>query len=372
MSKLRHYPPVFLEKVRRFTQGDDVILILLVLFTLLSCAMLYSASGQDLALVMRQLARFGVGFLLMFLLMQVTVNVYHWWTPAFYGLCVLLLWLVLFYGETAKGAQRWLDIGFTRFQPSELLKIAVPLMVCYIFSEEIRFARIWKFLLALLIIILPAILVMMQPDFGTALLVSFIGLSVLFLAGLHWGWIVGMVVLLATVSPIVWNNLLDYQRQRLLVFSNPENDALGAGYHIIQSKIAIGSGGLWGKGWLNGTQSHLGFLPERSTDFIFSTFAEEFGFIGVLVLFFMYSLLIVRGIKIAMIAVTDFERLLASGLTLALFVYFSVNVGMVSGMIPVVGAPLPLMSYGGTSTVTVFAAFGVIMAIYKNRPLIGA
>ena len=359
----------FISILRRFTHGDNVLLFLLLVLSGLSCFVLYSTSGQDFNLVLRHITRFSLGFALMFFLMQVPINLYRWWAPWFYGVCLLLLFLVFLFGDFAKGARRWLDIGFIQFQPSEIFKLAIPMMICYLFSEELTCSRMWKFILTIPVIVLPVTLVILQPDFGTAFLLGVSGVLVLFLAGLHWGWIVGFFCCAIGASPFIWHSLLAYQQQRLLTFLNPENDPFGASYHIIQSKIAVGSGGIWGKGWLNGTQSQLDFLPERSTDFIFAAFAEEFGFVGVGLLFFIYSLILARGLRIALHAHTDFERFLAAGLTLALFVYFAVNVGMVSGLVPVVGAPLPLMSYGGTSTVTLFAAFGMLMAIYQNRPL---
>lgn len=356
-------------RVNRVTQGDSVLLFLLVLLTFLSCTVLYSASGQDLGLVLRQLARFGIGFILMFLLMQVPINTYRWWAPWAYVVSVLLLLAVLFFGEVVNGARRWIDLAFIRFQPSEVFRIVLPLMVCYLIARESVHSQAWKFILAIPVIVAPVILVILQPDFGTALLIGIAGFLPLFLAGIHWGWLLGATAGLVGASPFIWHAMLDYQRQRLLAFLNPESDPFGAGYHIIQSKIAIGSGGIWGKGWLDGSQSQLDFLPERATDFIFATFAEEFGFVGVAVLFVLYLVILLRSVGIALNAGSEFERLLAAGLVLSLFVYFVVNIGMVSGLIPVVGAPLPLMSYGGTSIVISLAVFGMLMAISQHKPL---
>ena len=353
-----------------FSFVDRFILILLLVLATLSSIALYSASGQNSVLVMQQLIRFGIGFLLMFMLMRVPIKVFYTWTPWLYILGVLLLIAVLFFGDITKGSRRWLDLILFHIQPSELLKIFLPMLLAYLFTIKMDIALGWKFILAILAIVLPISLIILQPDFGTAFLIGAGGSLVIFLAGLYWSWISILLVSGVLSSPVIWNYvMLDYQKQRVLTFLNPESDQFGAGYHIIQSKIAIGSGGVWGKGWMNGTQSQLDFLPERSTDFIFSTFAEEFGFIGILFLFLIYALLIFRGIQIALNANNHFARLLASGLILSFFMYFCINVSMVTGAFPVVGAPLPLFSYGGTSIVTFFASFGILMAIAKFNPI---
>ena len=282
-----------------------------------------------------------------------------------------MLIAVLVIGEVGKGAQRWLDLGLFRFQPSEIMKLAVPMMVAWFLSEHGLPPSGRRLLMATFILLVPTLLVAKQPDLGTALLIASSGLFVLLLAGLRWRVVFGIVVILAAAAPVVWNYLLhDYQRRRVLTFLNPENDPLGAGYHIIQSTIAIGSGGAYGKGWLNGTQSHLDFLPERSTDFIFAVFSEEFGFLGALLLLALYLMIIGRGLYIAFQAQDTYSRLLAGSITLTFFVYLFVNIGMVSGILPVVGVPLPLISYGGTSMVTLMAGFGMLMAIRTHRKLI--
>ncbi|MGD8812553.1 MAG: rod shape-determining protein RodA, partial [Thioalkalispiraceae bacterium] len=274
-------------------------------------------------------------------------------------------------GEVGKGAQRWLSLGFFRFQPSEIMKIAVPIMIAWYLADAVLPPRRLQLLTALTILVIPTLLVAKQPDLGTALLIASSGIFVLLLAGLQWKLIFGSLLVLVASTPLAWNYLLhDYQRQRVLTFLNPENDPLGAGYHIIQSTIAIGSGGLYGKGWLNGTQSHLDFLPERSTDFIFAVFGEEFGFLGILLLLVIYGVIIVRGLIIANQAQDTFTRLLAGSLVLTFFVYIFVNIGMVSGILPVVGVPLPLISYGGTSMVTLLSGFGILMSIQTHRRLI--
>ena len=265
---------------RYFFFGDSILCSLLFLLALLSLVILYSAGNQDMDLVIRHVLRLAIGFVLMFVLMQLSENTYQWWSVWFYVLSIVLLVLVLFVGDLIKGAQRWIDLWVIQFQPSELLKITTPLLVCFLFVHEQLASRWWKFVVAIPVIALPVLLVALQPDLGTAILIGVSGLIVFFLAGLGWGWIIGGMVAMVGLSPILWSMMIDYQKQRLLVFLNPEQDPLGAGYHTIQSKVAIGSGGIWGKGWLGGTQSHLDFVPERATDFIFASFAEEFGFSG--------------------------------------------------------------------------------------------
>jgi rod shape determining protein RodA len=281
-----------------------------------------------------------------------------------------MLIAVLAFGEVGKGAQRWLDLGVIRFQPSEMVKLAVPLMIAWYLAEK-RLPPSWQRLaFAVLLTVVPVLLIAKQPDLGTALLVGCAGIFVLFLAGISWRLIGGLIVALAGAAPVVWYLMREYQRQRVLTFLDPEKDPLGAGYHIIQSKIAIGSGGIYGKGWLNGTQSQLDFLPERHTDFIFAVLSEEFGLVGVLVLLSLYLFVIARGLYIATRAQDTFARLLTGSLTLVFFVYLFVNTGMVSGLLPVVGVPLPLVSYGGTSLVTLMAGFGILMSIHTHRRLL--
>ena len=332
---------------------------------------LYSASGQDTDLLWRQSLRLGLAFGVMFVLAQIPPHHLERWAPQLYGLGLVLLVAVLLFGITGKGAQRWLDLGVITFQPSELMKLALPIMVAwYLTASHLPPSR-KAIMFSFVIIALPTVLIVQQPDLGTSLLIAASGAAALLLAGISWRLIRNLTLLVAACAPLVWYFAMhDYQRQRVLTFLNPESDPLGSGYHIIQSKIAIGSGGIYGKGWLNGTQSHLEFLPERSTDFIFAVFAEEFGLVGVVGLLMLYLFIVVRGLYIATQAQDTFTRLLAGSLTLTFFVYVAVNVGMVSGLLPVVGLPLPLVSYGGTSMVTMMAAFGILMSIHTHRKLL--
>jgi rod shape determining protein RodA len=270
-------------------------------------------------------------------------------------------------GEEGKGAQRWLNLGVVRFQPSELMKIAVPLLVAAYIAERPLPPTFSRLTVCFLMVVIPALLIAKQPDLGTALLIASSGLIVIFLSGISWKLIISFLLAAASALPVLWYTMHDYQRQRVLTFLNPESDPLGSGYHIIQSKIAIGSGGLSGRGWLEGTQSQLAFLPERSTDFIFSVIAEEFGLVGVGLLLLLYLAIAGRGLYIASQAQSSFARLLAGSISLTFLVYVFVNVGMVTGLLPVVGVPLPLVSYGGTSMVTLLAGFGILMSIHTHR-----
>ncbi len=342
-------------------------LVLLIGFGLV---VLYSAGDQDLGVVERQALRLGLAFAVMISLAHVSPIQLKRWSPWIFGLGVLLLFAVLIAGEIGKGAQRWLDLGVVRFQPSEILKLGVPMMVSWYLSEK-RLPPNWlQLLIAAAMILVPVVLIAKQPDLGTALLVASAGAFVLFLAGLSWRLIASLGIVGAAAAPLLWLFMRPYQRQRVLTFLNPESDPLGAGYHIIQSQIAIGSGGIYGKGWLNGTQSHLEFLPERSTDFIFAVLGEEFGLIGVLLLLSIYLYIVLRGLYIATRAQDTYSRLLGGSISLVFFVYLFVNTGMVSGLLPVVGVPLPLVSYGGTSLVTIMASFGMLMSIHTHRKLL--
>jgi rod shape determining protein RodA len=331
---------------------------------------LYSATNQDWGQMQRQMMRLGLAFAVMFMLAQVHPGNLWRWAPWLFAAGVAMLLAVLLFGQVGKGAQRWLDLGLVRFQPSELVKLTVPLMIAWFLSERALPPSWRRLLLASLMILVPVLMIAKQPDLGTALLVGSAGVFVLFLAGISWRLMGALAVLLASVAPLIWYFMRPYQRQRVLTFLNPENDPLGAGYHIIQSQIAIGSGGLYGKGWLNGTQSHLEFLPERTTDFIFAVVAEEFGLAGILLLLALYLFIILRGLYIASQAQDTFSRLLSGALTLVFFVYLFVNTGMVTGILPVVGVPLPLVSYGGTSLVTIMAGFGILMSIHTHRKLL--
>jgi rod shape determining protein RodA len=328
---------------------------------------LFSASDQDPVVVERQLIRLGVAFGLMIAVAQIPPARLRSWSPLLYGVGVAMLIAVLLVGDIGKGAQRWLDFGVVRFQPSELLKLAVPMMLAWMLSARALPPKLPWVVLSAAVTLIPVVLIAKQPDLGTSLLVASAGILVLFMAGMGWGMILALAAVVAAVAPLVWIGLHDYQRERVLTFLNPESDPLGTGYHIIQSKIAIGSGGIDGKGWLNGTQSHLEFLPERHTDFIFAVIGEEFGFTGILALLALYLFIILRGLVITVHAPDRFGRLLAGALTLVFFVYVFVNTGMVIGLLPVVGVPLPLISYGGTSMVTLMIGFGMIMAVHTHR-----
>ena len=331
---------------------------------------LFSAGGRDTDLVMRQAIRLAIGFGIMFMVAQVAPRRFFFWAPSLYLISVLLLGIVLVLGETAQGAQRWLRVGPVSFQPSEFAKLTVPLMVVWFISKGDLPPRLWRIVLGGVLTLVPVALVMRQPDLGTSLLIVASGSFVLFLAGLRWRYIVMLAVSAAACVPVLWHFMHDYQRLRVLTLLDPQQDPLGAGYHIIQSTIAIGSGGMYGKGWFNGTQSQLDFLPERSTDFIFAVIGEEFGLLGILVLLSTYLFIVYRGLYIATQAQTTFGKLLAGALVLTFFIYVFVNIGMVSGILPVVGLPLPLVSYGGTSMVTLMAGFGIVMSIHSHRMLL--
>lgn len=351
---------------------DPLLTFLLLLLSAVGLVVIYSASGQNEALMMRQLMRLGLAFLLMMLVAHISPRWLRKWSVWVYALAFLMLVGVLIAGEIGKGAQRWLDLGLIRFQPSELMKLAMPMMLAAYLSEKPLPLGLRDLMIGVALILVPVILIAKQPDLGTSLLVASAGFFVIFLAGIRWKILLLLGVLVSCLAPILWLfGLHDYQRQRVLTFINPESDPLGAGYHIIQSKIAIGSGGLYGKGWLNGTQSQLDFLPERSTDFIFSVFGEEFGLIGSIILLLLYGMIIFRGMYISAMADETFNRLLAGALSLTFFVYLMVNIGMVTGLLPVVGVPLPLVSYGGTSMVTLMLAFGMIMSIRSSRRFLG-
>lgn len=347
---------------------DGPLLLGLVVLALISLATVYSASGQDLAMTERQAFRIGLAFVVMLAIAQVPMSAVERYSLPLFALGVVLLLGVLLFGETNKGAQRWLNLGVVTIQPSELMKLAVPMTIAWFISEHGIPPTKRRLAMAFILLLIPTLMIAQQPDLGTAILIASSGIFVLFLAGISWRLILFFIGAIGAFVPILWFFLMhDYQRQRVLTFLDPERDPLGAGYQIIQSKIAIGSGGIEGKGWLQGTQSQLEFLPERHTDFIFSVFSEEFGLVGVIGLFLLYGFVIIRGLIIAMRAQQVYQKLLAGSLILTFFVYVLVNVGMVSGLLPVVGVPLPLISYGGTSMVTLLAGFGLLMAIATNQ-----
>ena len=349
---------------------DGPLLVLLAVTAGFGLLVLYSAAGGNTALWLRQVVRLGLAVLALLVLAQVPARFLRMLTPLAYAGGVLLLVLVAGLGDIGKGAQRWLDLGFIRFQPSELMKLAVPMMCAWYLHDRALPASLPQSLVVLAIIALPAGLIAEQPDLGTALLVAAAGLLVVLLAGLPWRWVFAGAGLAAAAAPVAWFFLHDYQRRRVLTLLDPQSDPLGAGYHIIQSQIAIGSGGIFGKGWMNGSQAQLEFLPERSTDFIFAVIGEELGLIGQVFLIGLYLAIIGRALFLANECKDTFGRLLAGSIALTFFVYVFVNTGMVTGILPVVGVPLPLVSYGGTSMVTLLASFGILMSLRSQRKLV--
>ena len=348
---------------------DPWLCFFLILNACLGLTVLYSASAQDVDLVTKQAMSFGIGFVVMFALAQIPPKVYQAFSPYFYVFGVLSLLAVMIFGEVRMGAQRWIDIpGFGSVQPSEFMKIGMPMMIAWFLSRKPLPPSLINVIISLVLIGVPFLLIAEQPDLGTSLLILASGVFVLFLSGLSWKMIGAAALGAGIVIPIAWEFLLhDYQRQRVLTLLNPEADALGTGWNIIQSKTAIGSGGFSGKGFLEGTQSHLHFLPEGHTDFIIAAFSEEFGLIGVTILILLYFAIIFRTFQIGMNCFHNYGRLVAGALGLSFFVYVFVNAGMVSGILPVVGVPLPFMSYGGTAIITLMATFGLVMSIHTHR-----
>lgn len=347
---------------------DLPLLLMLMVLTAFGLTVLYSAAGNELHYVKRQAVFFVLGYIGLFVVAQIPLSMMQRWAPWVYGLGVILLVLVLLVGTGAKGAQRWLGFGGFRFQPSEILKLTVPVLLAGYLARRSLPPGLKHIVWSLVLIGLPTVLILKQPDLGTSLLIAQSGLVVLFFAGLSWRYIIGALILALSALYPMWQYVMHpYQKQRVLTLLNPEADKLGAGWNIIQSKTAIGSGGLEGKGWMHGTQSHLNFLPESHTDFIIAVLAEEWGLIGVSFLLTLYVLILLRGFQIALRAQDSFGRLLAGATTFTLFVYVFVNMGMVSGLLPIVGVPLPLVSHGGTSLLTLMAGFGVLMAISTER-----
>ena len=348
----------------RIIHIDPWLLLLLMVLTAAGLTILYSASGTSDFMIRRQVIFFSIAYVGMIGIAQVPVGLLERGGKWLYIVGIILLVLVLLMGVGAKGAQRWLSLGFIRFQPSEILKLAMPLCIAAYLGRRSMPPKFKHIVGCLILVALPALLILKQPDLGTSILVVASGLLALFLAGLKWRYIMGSILLLGAASLPMWHFVMhDYQKQRVLTLLDPEADRLGSGWNIIQSKTAIGSGGVSGKGWMKGTQSQLDFLPESHTDFIIAVLAEEFGLKGVLLLLSLYGVIVMRGLVIAWKAQTHFGRLLAGSITLTFFVYVFVNVGMVSGILPVVGVPLPLVSLGGTSLVTLMAGFGLLMAI---------
>jgi rod shape determining protein RodA len=351
---------------------DGMLLSGLAAVGIFGLFVLYSAAGDNTVLWFSQVARFGIGFAVMIAIAQVPDHFIRMVSPIAYVLGLVLLLLVAVAGDVGKGAQRWLDIGIIRFQPSEIMKLAVPMMCAWYLHQRPLPPSLWNVVAVLAMILVPVLLIAEQPDLGTALLVAAAGLLVLVLGGLPWTYLLGGVVIAGAAVPLVWSALHDYQRQRILTLLDPQSDALGAGYHIIQSQIATGSGGVFGKGWTNGSQAQLEFLPERSTDFIFAVIGEELGLLGLIALLAGYLFIVGRSLYMSTQCRDAFTRLLSGSIALTFFVYVFVNAGMVTGLLPVVGVPLPLVSYGGTALVTLLAGFGMLMSLYSSRKLLGS
>jgi rod shape determining protein RodA len=351
----------------------DTFLMACILFTILvGLFVLYSASGQSFDRVSAQLVNIAIALSVMWLASNIQPQHLEGIAPPLYILGILLLIAVELFGHISHGAQRWLDLGIIKIQPSEIMRIAVPMMLAWFFAKREASPRLADFSIAAFLLLIPVSLIMKQPDLGTSLLICASGIFVIFLAGLSWRFIIGGAVLVGALMPVFWSMLHDYQRRRIEILFDPAQDPLGAGYHTIQATIALGSGGVTGKGWLNGTQAQLDFLPERTTDFIFAVFGEEFGMAGNVILLILFSLIIARGLMIAAQAKSTFTRLLAGSITLTFFTYAFVNIGMVSGILPVVGVPLPLISYGGTSMVSLLLSFGILMSIQTHKKLVAS
>lgn len=349
---------------------DAFLLVSALLLLGVGLMTLYSASEQSTTRVTAQLVNVGVAVGVMWLAANIPPHILKNFAVPAYGIGIILLVAVDLFGDIVNGAQRWLNVGVTRIQPSELMKIAVPLMLAWYFDHYEATLRLKHFAVGAVLLLVPIGFIAKQPDLGTALLILASGFYVIFLAGLSWKILVGLLATGLASLPVLWSLLHDYQRRRILTLLDPTQDPLGAGYHTIQSTIALGSGGISGKGWLNGTQTHLDFLPERTTDFIFAVYSEEFGLIGNGLLLCLFLLVIGRGLMIASDAPSMFSRLIAGSISLSFFTYAFVNMGMVSGILPVVGVPLPLVSYGGTALVTLFLGFGILMSIRTNKKLV--
>jgi rod shape determining protein RodA len=355
----------------RLAEGiDSTLLVLMLALSMLGLLALFSASYEQPARVASQVANLVVALIAMWLVAQVHPQTMMRFAVPAYVIGLAFLVAVALFGDVVNGARRWLHVGVTRFQPSEMMKLALPLMLAWYFHKHETALKLRNFAIGALLLIVPLALIARQPDLGTAALVGAAGFYVIFFAGLSWRVLGTLAGIGLAALPIVWGFLHDYQRKRILTLLDPTTDPLGAGYHIIQSTIAVGSGGLWGKGWLNGTQAHLEFIPERHTDFIFAVFSEEFGLIGNVVLLVLYALLVGRGLVIAANAATVFARLLAGAISLMFFTYAFVNMGMVSGILPVVGVPLPFISYGGTALLTLFIGAGMLMSVHRYRKLV--
>ena len=356
---------------QRLVEGiDSTLLVIILALSMLGFAALFSASYDTPGRVLNQFVSLCIALTAMWVVAQLAPQTLMRFAVPAYVIGLVLLVAVALFGDVVNGARRWLHVGVTRFQPSEMMKLALPLMLAWYFHRRESSLRLRDFALAALLLIVPFGLIVRQPDLGTAALVGAVGFYVIFFAGLSWRVMGALAGLFIVALFPLWGMLHDYQRRRVLTLLDPTTDPLGAGYHIIQATIAVGSGGLSGKGWLNGTQAHLEFIPERHTDFIFAVFSEEFGLIGNLVLLTLYALLIGRGLMIAANAATLFARLMAGAVTLMFFTYAFVNMGMVSGILPVVGVPLPFLSYGGTALLTLFIGAGILMSVQRHRTLV--
>ncbi len=346
---------------------DSWLFLLICLLLAASSGLIYSASSQKIIVLGKQGIHVLISFVVFIAIAQFSPRTFKQWAPFLYAIGIFLLLVVLVFGTSSKGAQRWINLPGFRFQPSEMMKLFLPLMLAHYLSNKTLPLKKIPIFVSLIIIFVPGLLIAKQPDLGTGILVIATGFGVLFFAGIRWSSIFKLSALVLAGLPLLWWKLHDYQRARVMTFLDPERDPLGSGYHIIQSKIAIGSGGLYGKGWCHGTQAQLNFLPERTTDFIFSVLGEEFGFIGISLLFLLYFAVIFRGILIMTQTADTFSRLLVGGIIFSFFICFFINIGMVSGLLPVVGCPLPLVSYGGTSLVTWMVAFGMLVAIQSQH-----
>lgn len=351
-----------------FRHLDGVLLALVCGLLIISAVVVYSASGQSMMRLSGHLVNMALALGVMVIIANIPPYLLARVGPILYVLGVILLVGVALFGEVRNGARRWIDLGFS-FQPSELLKLALPLMLAWYFQRNEAILRLKHYAMGALLLILPFLLILRQPDLGTAMLIGASGFYLLFFAGLPWKIIVGGGTVALASLPLVWNAMHDYQRERVATLLDPSSDPLGAGYHIIQSSIAIGSGGFMGDGWMQGTQNQLDFIPERTTDFIFAVFGEEFGYLGAVLLIVLYLGIVARGLMIAARASTLFGRLMAGTISLNFFTYVFVNMGMVSGVLPVVGVPLPLMSYGGTAMITLMLGLGIVMSVATHRQL---
>lgn len=357
--------------IRRYLNALDLLLILIILIIIfIGITTLFSASSGNFTLIGSQLNNVLVGLLLLIILANIQLQKIIYYAPYLYIFSLIALILVNVMGFTSHGAQRWINLGFINFQPSELMKISLPLFISWIYHHQKNENTFKIHSLAMFAIFLPCFLIIKQPDLGTAIVISFSGLIIIFLAGLSWRFILGSLFIGLMSIPFIWSLLLTYQQNRVLTLFEPFKDPLGSGYHTIQSMIAIGSGGFFGKGWLNGTQTNLSFLPETTTDFIFSVYAEEFGYIGILFIFILYFLLLYRIFYLTSKMQNNYSRLVTISLGITIFINIIINIGMISGLMPIVGIPLPFFSYGGTSMVVSLASIGIIMGLHFNKTLI--